>query len=112
MLVKIKTLRLLLGLVLAMAFFGCVGLPRRRPPAEGVARNPAPRGQDRPAQSEDGLRIPADPAPAPEPDPEPNRSPAPQPPPDAQGPPPAPAPEVGKTAPPAPARKEDNIAAL
>ena len=34
--VRMRTVRLVLGLALALAFFGCVGMPRRRPPTEGV----------------------------------------------------------------------------
>jgi len=56
-----RTVRLVLGLSLALAFFGCVGLPRRRPPTEGV--RPGRQTQDRELSSAPLLRIPEDPKP-------------------------------------------------
>ena len=66
MLGKKKILRLLLGLSLFLAFFGCVGLPRRRPPLEAPRRPLA--GQRRPPRQAVPtqpipLSIPADPVP-------------------------------------------------
>ncbi len=59
-----KILRLLLGVTLGLAFFGCVGLPRRRPPLEAPRRPLA--GQRRPARPPQAVApgIPADPTPA------------------------------------------------
>src|SRR5262245_31435995 len=64
MLATFKTTRLLLGLSLGLAFIGCVGLPRRRPPTEGIARPTlAQQGGARDRVPAPTLRIPADPAP-------------------------------------------------
>src|SRR5262245_41273615 len=35
-----KAVRLVLGLTLGLAFFGCVGLPRRKPPLDAEFRRP------------------------------------------------------------------------
>jgi hypothetical protein len=66
---RMRTIRLILGLALGLAFFGCVGLPRRRPATEGVMpRSPlAQRGGHE--QSSPQLRIPADPEPVADPEP-------------------------------------------
>src|SRR5207253_3252128 len=57
-----KMTRLFLGLGLGMAFFGCVGLPRRQPPTETRPRPSATaqreRNQDAPTPG-----VPADPVP-------------------------------------------------
>lgn len=52
-------MRLVLGLALGLAFFGCVGLPRRRPPTEGVS----PAAARRDHISAPHLSIPAEPQP-------------------------------------------------
>jgi hypothetical protein len=67
-----KTMRMLLGLTLGLAFFGCVGLPRRQPPTEGVTHSAVAQAkQDR---EDSSLRIPPDPQPAPVADPPPIRT--------------------------------------
>ncbi len=61
---RMKILRLVLGLVLGLAFFGCVGLPRRRSPTEdappSTLAQQRQRNQDAPAPP---LRIPSEPTP-------------------------------------------------
>src|SRR5262245_31212898 len=66
MLGKRKILRLLLGLSLGLALFGCVGLPRRRPPLEDAPRRPllGKRRQQQLQQSQPPVaQVPADPVP-------------------------------------------------
>jgi hypothetical protein len=62
MLARMKLMRLVLGLALGLAFFGCVGVPRRLPPSsDSVASSTTPRRQ----REEDAplLRIPSEPTP-------------------------------------------------
>ncbi len=62
MLARKRMFRLCLALALGLAFFGCVGVPRRRPPAEGrpvAARN----RQGREAVSAPPTELPPDPVP-------------------------------------------------
>jgi len=62
--VRMRTVRLVLALALGLAFFGCVGLPRRRPPTEGVRPGDARRqNQDRDVSAAPLLRIPEEPKP-------------------------------------------------
>ncbi|MBI1913367.1 MAG: DUF1571 domain-containing protein [Planctomycetes bacterium] len=65
MLGKRKVLRLLVGLSLGLAFFGCVGLPRRRPPLDAPAQEQqvCKRRWRRHAVQPPVTQVPADPIP-------------------------------------------------
>jgi Protein of unknown function (DUF1571) len=63
--VRMKTTRLLVGLALGLAFFGCVGVPRRVPPTEAVTGTPNTREQQDRTSAAPSLRIPIDATPSP-----------------------------------------------
>lgn len=77
---KKKTVHVILGLTLGLAFFGCVGVPRRQPLTEG-ARKPVQQRRLARDKAKAPLQIPEDPKPvAPEePAPVPEREPEPSP---------------------------------
>jgi Protein of unknown function (DUF1571) len=98
---RYKLTRLVLGVTLGMAFFGCVGLPRRRPPTENTSPSPLARNRARNERvaPPPPLQIPSDPVPV-EPAPQATSQPPTQP---APQPPPPPAPQNTTQTPPQPA---------